>query len=571
MGQGVQERWVIREADDALCQNIAKECGIHEAVARVLVGRGITSCEEVNAFLNPSLQDLLAPTEIPGMREAVEMVGRALSDGKPICVYGDYDVDGLCSTAQIVSFFKALGTKVLPFIPNRKEDGYGLQLNRLEALTAKGFKLFISVDCGTNNREEARFLKEKGCELIVLDHHQVHSLPEEAIVVNPHRQDCVLAFKDFASSGIVYLFLNALRSYLGQERAPIKTEDFLDLATIGTIGDVMPLIGQNRIIAKFGLPLLRAPKRLGLQAIKEAARIRNDVNAWAVAFVIAPRLNATGRIGDANLSLDLLLSTDVEEARTLAEKLNEDNKARQILQKQVCDQAVSMLDLEALSHKALVVWGDGWHEGVIGIVASEMVEMFHRPALVLTRKNDILVGSGRSVSGFDIGKAIDSLKGFLLRGGGHRLAAGVTLKLKDFSEFCKRFLEIADREIPDDALVPEIQIDAVIELKDLNQRLFQDSARLEPFGVGNREPVFMARDVEIRDLKIVGKNEDHLSLRLKQGKDEKRAVFFSFKETVSRSFFDECGKVDIAFTLSRDGYTGDVIARIVSIRKGRNA
>jgi single-stranded-DNA-specific exonuclease len=570
MAQGLQERWVIREADNAVCRKVARECGIHEGVARALVGRGFTSCEEVNGFLNPSLDDLYDPSAFVGMEDAVQRVQNAIASGNPICIYGDYDVDGLCSTAQIVCFFKELGIEVFPFIPKRHEDGYGLQLGRLEKLAGKGFRLFISVDCGTNNKEEARFLKEKGCELVVLDHHQVHSLPEDAIVVNPHRQDD-LAFKDFASSGIVYYFLKALSSYFGKQTTSKKTEDFLDLAAIGTIGDVMPLVGQNRILAKFGLPLLREPKRVGIRALKEVAQIKNGVSSWAVSFALAPRLNATGRLGDANVSLDLLLSTDLEEARLLAQKLDQENRDRQILQNDVRDQAVCIVDLEALSHKALVLCGEGWHEGVLGIVASKMVEMFHRPCIVLTRKDDALVGSGRSIACFDLGKAIDSLRGLLLRGGGHRLAAGLTLKDKDFPEFRKRFFEIADRDIADDALVPELQIDAVIELRDLNEKLFQDCMRLEPFGVGNKEPVFMARDVGIRDLRIVGKNEDHLALRLKQGRDERKAVFFRFEERVPRSFFDGCGNVDVAFAVSMDDYTGDACARIVSIRKGNSA
>ena len=571
MAQGLQERWVIKEADEAVCRKVAMECGIHEGVARALVARGFTSCEEVMGFLNPSLDDLFDPMGFAGMQEAVEVVQNAISSGKPICVYGDYDVDGLCSSAQIVRFFKELGIEVFPFIPKRHEDGYGLQLGRLEELAGKGFRLFISVDCGTNNKEEARFLKEKGCELVVLDHHQVHSLPEDAIVVNPHRKDFERPFKDFASSGLVFFFLRALRSHLAHERTPIRTEDFLDLAAIGTIGDVMPLVGQNRILAKFGLPLLREPKRVGIRALKEVAQIKNGVSSWAVSFALAPRLNAAGRLGDANVSLDLLLSTDLEEARLLAQKLDQENRDRQILQNDVCNQAVSIVDLEALSHKALVLCGEGWHEGVLGIVASKMVEMFNRPCIVLTRKDDVLVGSGRSIACFDLGKAIDSLRGLLLRGGGHRLAAGLTLKDKDFPEFRKRFFEIADRNIADDALVPELQIDAVIELRDLNEKLFQDCMRLEPFGVGNKEPIFMARNVEIEDRKIVGKNEDHLVLRLKQGKDEKRAVFFRFEERVPRSFFDGCGLVDVAFTVSIDDFTGDACARIVSIRKGSSA
>ncbi|MBM4394976.1 MAG: single-stranded-DNA-specific exonuclease RecJ [Deltaproteobacteria bacterium] len=562
-------RWVIAAPDPALVATVAAAAGVPRPVAEALVNRGVTDAASAATFLEPRLADLNDPLRMRDMDLAVARTVRAIEAGERVCVHGDYDADGLTATALLSCFFEAVGAPVATHVPDRFRDGYGLSADRVRAMAAEGVKLAITVDCGVTAVDEVVLARALGVDVVVLDHHQPGgALPDAVAVVDPHRADCGFPFKDLSAAGIAFYFAGAVRRALvSAGRLADKAVDLrplLDLAAIGTIADVVPLLGDNRVLAAAGVRRLNESPRLGLVALKAVAGIGGGkpVTSGNVAFQLAPRLNATGRLGDAAASLSLLLARDPEEAKRYAEALDRENSARRGVEAGVLASAVAQVEAAGgATHRIVIAAGDGWHPGVVGIVASRLVERYCRPAVVIGIEDDMARGSCRSVRGFDIGQALARVGGLLVRHGGHAMAAGLTLHAARLADLFDALHALADREVPDESLVPSVRVDAVVRPEEADEALLAAIARLQPFGMGNPEPVLALLDVPVRESRRVGAGQEHVQLRLGEGATPLRAIWFEASDQPRPG-----SRVDVAFTLSADDMAGGPRLKVKDVR-----
>lgn len=563
----MQKRWVTKAVSNRKADQLSAALDVSSVTAHILVGRGLETPEACRQFLNPTLSSMPDPLLLKGMPEAVERVLLALKNAEAVCVYGDYDVDGISGTALLVSFLRRVGLNCSYFIPNRFDDGYGLSEEALERIIDSGAKLIISVDCGITSVKEANFCKKSGVGLIILDHHTPgESIPEAAAVVNPLQTGCPYPFKMLAGVGVAFNFLVALRSRMRKEGlfamgGEPDLREWLDLVTLGTIADVVPLIGQNRIYTILGLQRLGKSDRPGIVALKKTAGIKDSVTCGQVGFRLAPRLNASGRMESALPGVDLLLSSDADKCNTIAEELSSANAERQAVEQRIMEQAISMLDIYPAC-RSIVLASREWHQGVIGIVASRLVERYHRPTILLAIDEDgNAKGSGRSIPGFHLLDAIkacsDRLEGF----GGHRHAAGVGLKAENIDMFAVAFEAFASQLLDDSDLIPLLDIDAEVRPLQLTLALVSELQKLEPFGAGNPEPTLMLRSVSVVDRRTVG--DGHLKLRISAEGQIFSAIAFRQAECVTD------GLLDIAFMPECNTWNNSTALqlRIKSIRK----
>ncbi len=544
----MQKKWVVKTAVDADAEELSRSLGVCSITARILLGRGIATTEEGTNFLAPALSTMPDPFLLKGMQSAVERVIRARTSGEAVCVYGDYDVDGISGTALLVSFLRQVGVVCSYFIPNRFDDGYGLSEEALQQIIEAGAALIISVDCGITALKEAQFCQSVGVDLIILDHHTPREcIPEAVAVVNPLQPGCAYPFKLLAGVGVAFNLLVALRSRLRQEKAFLPGEepdlrDWLDLVALGTIADVVPLVDQNRTYAFFGLQRLENSKRPGIDALKAVAGIKGAVSCGQVGFRLAPRLNAAGRMESAVPGVQLLLGTSSAECSAIADELDTANAERQAVEREILEQAVAMVDGGARypACKSIVLASRDWHQGVIGIVASRLVERYHRPTILIAiDEHGDAKGSGRSIPGFHLLDALNACSGHLDHFGGHRYAAGVGLKAECVDDFAAAF-ETAVGEILGDIIpVPLLDIDVAVCPTEVNLALAHELQRMEPFGAGNPEPVLMMRGVTVVERRIVG--DGHLKLRVSANGQIFNAIAFRQAECLTD------GPLDIAF------------------------
>jgi len=567
-------RWIIVEPAQEAVESLQVSLDLPTVVAAALVNRGIDSPEATETFLDPRLSGLGDPSLMHDMDRAVERTIEALNRNETICIYGDYDADGITSTALLASFFDMISSQVRTFLPDRIRDGYGLNADRLKELVDDGVGLFIAVDCGTKNREEADLVRSMGADLIVLDHHSTgETLPRVAALVNPHRRDCEFPFKDLAAVGVAFYFVGAMRRALVEagrlERNDVDVRLLLDLVCVGTITDAVPLLEDNRVLVAAGLRLLSEEPRLGLSALKAVAGIRNrPVTSGGVAFQLGPRLNAVGRLGNPAIGLDLLMARDPEEASRFADKLDNENLRRREVEADVLEQAVRQVeDAGGPQHRAVVVSGDGWHPGVVGIVASKLLETYKRPAVVIGVNDGIGRGSCRSVSGFDIGEALSRLSHLLVKSGGHPMAAGLTVEPGRIADFRHSLHELADEEIDDESLVPLVRLDAELPLGTINVGLVESLRGLAPHGIGNPEPVFGAFRVEVEKARKVGRDRRHLQLSFRGDGVSVPAIWWGGGEADGPSRGDI---VDVAFTLMLDDRTGRPRMKVREVRANQS-
>lgn len=528
-------RWYWPEPQPELVATLARSCGLLEVTARVLVTRGFTRPEAVEAFLRDQDDPSLDPFQLAGMEAAVARLQEALRRGESIAVYGDYDVDGQSGTALMVAFLRRLGARVSYYVPHRLQEGYGLHLPALRRLRERQVDLVVTVDCGISALEAAQGAAEMGLDLIITDHHQVPpQLPPARAVVNPHRSDCAYPFKELAGVGVAFKLAQALWQSLG---CPPEADPngFLDLVALGTVADVMPLLGENRTLVRRGLERLNQAPRLGLSALRETAGLKGELGAGHVAYMLAPRLNAGGRLQDATAGVRLLLTEAPTEARELAGELERLNRVRQSLEAFILQQARQQVegsgnDLQDVP--ALVVAGEGWHPGVIGIVASRLVDLYYRPTLVIGVEGEWAKGSGRSAGGLHLFAALSRLGDLFESFGGHASAAGFTLAAARVQELRERFPQVALEELrpllATGQMLPEVRIDAEVRLEELTEPVVAELERLGPFGAGNPSPVLGHRWLQVETLRKVGSGEQHLQLVLRQPGDEEgvKAVGF---------------------------------------------
>jgi len=523
-------RWQLGEGTgrDAVQQGarLASVLGIPAPVGRVLWARGYREPAQAERFLEPRLEYLPNPFELKGIEAAVSRLQRALAQGERVCVYGDYDVDGVTSTALLVSVLRKLGGNVEFYVPHRLVEGYGLNVRALEKLAARGTRLVVSADCGVTAVAEIDAAARLGLDVVVIDHHTAsQDLPRALAILNPHQPGCTFPGRELAAVGVAFHLLLALRKRLREagwfaSRPEPNLREVLDLVALGTIADVVPLTGPNRVLVHFGLQELARGARIGVLALKSVAQLAGEVTAGDVGFKLGPRINAAGRLDDASVGVRLLLSEDPREARALAEQLDRANAERQDLQVRIASEAIAHAEKlgPPEARRTLVVSSSGWHVGVVGIVAARLVERFHRPALVIAEEGGVAKGSGRSVEGFHLYDALARCAHHLTKFGGHKHAAGVTLDTGRISEFAEA-LEAEGREALDPAqLSARLRIDAELHPREVRMELASQLRRLAPFGAGNPEPVFFCRELAAHEVRLLpdkkGTGPGHLKLRL---------------------------------------------------------
>lgn len=526
----MQTNWVLKKSDPTVVADLMTGLNLQPATAKLLASRGLIEPVLAQEFLSPSLSGMLDPFLLAGMEQAVERLTLARQHQEQVCIYGDYDVDGVTATALLVSGLAALGLRVGYHIPHRMDDGYGLNSEALRTIRAQGVSLCISVDCGVTGIEEALVCRSIGLDLIITDHHQpLDRLPEAVAVVNPHRTDCGYPFKGLAGVGVAFNLLVAVRSRLREQgelgdNGP-DLRQWLDLVALGTVADVVPLLGQNRLLVAAGLQRMEYSTRTGICALKQVAGVNGPVSAGQVGFRLAPRLNAAGRLESAVPGVELLLTTDRSLADRLARELDEANHERQAVERRILHEALSMVEAGGgvAGRYSIVLASADWHPGVVGIVASRLVERYHRPTILLAVQDDGTVkGSGRSINGFHLLEALHDCASLLTRYGGHRVAAGVSLTVENCGAFAEAFEQAAAARLDRENLVPSLLLDVELEPEDLTMVLVNDLQRLAPFGAGNPEPVVCVRGLRVMEKKVVG--TDHLRLRLARGRHYLNAI-----------------------------------------------
>lgn len=552
--------WEHLPCDEDHARALARELHVHPIVARLLVLRGFAAADQASNFLNPSLDQLHDPFLLTDLRAGVDRLLAAIARGERIAVHGDYDVDGITSTVILRRMIEKLHGEVVHFIPERLRDGYGLQPEAIELLHAKGVRVVVTVDCGIRSREAAQRARELGVDLVITDHHEPErALPPALAVINPRRHDCAYPDKDLAGVGVAFKMVHGLCAKSDHLR---WLPSFLKLAAIGTVADVVPLRGENRVIARLGLEqLTRGPHTAGLQALLDVTGLTaRKIGSHEVGFVLAPRVNAAGRMNTPDLATRLLLATApgmTGEARRLAERLDAENTKRREEEAEVLRDARGRVTKDPAigAQNALVVWADGWHRGVIGIVASKLVDEFHRPVVVVSVDGETAHGSGRSIRGFDLLAGLEHCADLFDRFGGHRQAAGLTLPAARLPELRTRLADYANERLAPQDLVPQLAIDARLQLADINARLLEGLDALEPFGIGNRRPVFHAGAVEVVDGPRVVKNR-HISMTVRQGRTRFRGMAWraADREEFVRA---RAGALDLAFSLTENTFRGN--------------
>ncbi|GJQ61690.1 MAG: single-stranded-DNA-specific exonuclease RecJ [Melioribacteraceae bacterium] len=549
----LKKRWTLKEqADEKLVLALADSLNISNILSNLLIKRNITNFYEAKAFFRPTIEMLHDPFLMDGMEAASKRVIKAITGNERICVYGDYDVDGTCSAALMTLFLAELGANVTTYIPNRITEGYGISNTSIDSLEADGVNLIISVDCGITAVEEVAHANSKGIDTIICDHHKPKEvIPDAVAVLDALKPGCDYPFKYLSGAGVAFKLARAVGDRIGRIDMALK---YLDLVALAGAADIVPLVDENRVLVKKGLDQINNNPRPGLAALMRSARMEpGNLSAGQIVFTVAPRINAVGRLGDAKRAVELFMTSDHNEAKGLAEILESENFERRKIDESTYSDALAVAQevVDFDNDPGIVLHGDNWHPGVIGIVASRLVEKYYRPSVMLTTIDGVAKGSARSIVGFNIYKALHRCEDLLLQFGGHEAAAGLALEIKNVPEFRKRFNEILRETLSEDDILPEVNIDTKISLSEITPKFVRILDQFAPFGPGNMRPVFMAEDVEvIYNPRIVGTN--HLVTCVKQNANDKIFDVIGFN---LGAFAEEIDKdknlVDIVFTIEK--------------------
>ena len=558
--RSIKYKWKYDKVDGDILARVASENNIPVPVAELMIKKGLETKEDIDLFFNGSLKSLRNPFDILDMEKAAERIAQAVMNHESICIYGDYDVDGVTATALMYIFLMQCGANVSYYIPNRLEEGYGLNKDAITEIHQRDTNLIITVDCGISAIDEVLLAKELGMDIIITDHHQPSKeLPVAAdAIINPMREHDLYPNKTLAGVGVAFKVVMALRFTLRkynffQQDAP-NIRNLLDIVTLGTIADVMPLIDENRIFVRHGLELMNGDSvRIGIDELKKVIDSLSTVKKMKtsnIGYQIAPRINAMGRMASSDKSLKLLVTQNRLEARQLAVELDNENKYRQMIERDILQQTFDIIEKNryAEDEGGIVVASEDWHPGVIGIVASRVVDKYFRPTIILTDDNGVYKGSARSIPSFHLYDGLSSLSDMLISFGGHKYAAGVKIAKENLDEFRKKFNELVKANVKKEDFIPEINIDAEIESKDITSEIMQYLEKLEPYGQGNKEPVFFMRNVSKYQYETyVGKEQNHLKCIFEKKGMLFDAIGFNMKDY--KDIIAENDEFDILFSL----------------------
>lgn len=540
-----KKRWTYQETHDAEVKALQKQLNIHPIICKLLVHRNIKTFDKAKDFFRPSLEHLHDPFLMKDMDIAIERIEKAIIQNERVLIYGDYDVDGTTAVSLVYSYFKDISDKILYYIPDRYTEGYGISFQGIDFAAENNVTLMIALDCGIKAHDKISYAKNKGIDFIICDHHLPgDTLPDAVAILDPKRSDCSYPFDDLSGCGIGFKLIQAYsqKNNLNAE----KIYDQLDLVAVSIASDLVSIIGENRILAKFGVDKINTNPRAGFKALMNELKLNRNLDITDLVFIIGPRINAAGRIAHGSEAVTLLIEENYDAALEKTKKVQQNNTDRKTLDKDITEEAFAMIDTdEVLVHKkSTVLYQEHWHKGVIGIVASRLIEKYHRPTIILASSNGKAVGSGRSVPGFDLHDAIDACSEHLVQFGGHKYAAGLTIELHKINDFKTAFDKIVSERITEEQLIPQIEIDAEIELTDINEKFFNIVEQMGPFGPGNMRPIFVTKNVyDTGYSKIL--NGNHLKLNiLKDGQNPKNGIGFGMGDYMkiieSKETFDIC-------------------------------
>lgn len=548
----MNKEWKIYEVDEKKVEEISSKYNLNKLISTILANRNITTEEEIRLFLSPTRKDFHNPFLITDMEKSVERIIKAIENNEKVTIYGDYDVDGITSITVLKSFLKDRGLETSQYIPNRLNEGYGLNNNAIEKIKQQGCDLMITVDCGISAINEINYASSLGIETIITDHHEPgNEIPKAFAVIDNKRKDSKYPFRELAGVGVVFKLIQAIGIKLG-----LKEEEYLkylDIVCVGTISDIVPLVDENRVIAKLGLMLIRQTRNIGLKSIIDTSGY-TKIDSNSISFGIAPRINACGRMGKAEDALELFLSKNYNEVSELAKKLNDYNKLRQDTEKEIYENAIKQIEQNKLDkNNSIIVGGHNWHHGVIGIVSSKITEMYFKPSILLSFEEDgIGTGSGRSIPGFDLHEALTKCLGSVEKFGGHSMAVGLTVKKEKFEEFKKEFEQIATKSNVSE-IIPVINIDAKIDFSAINKDMVESLKQLEPFGEGNKMPVFVFKNLKIDSIRALSEGK-HLKLTLKEGSTVVNAIGFNIGDLADEYRIGD--KIDVVGVLEVNNFNG---------------
>ena len=558
------------EQETLKADTLSQETGINPKLCQLLISRGVSTSEDVKRFFRPSLTDLHDPFLMDGMAIAVDRINQALGRKERILVYGDYDVDGTTAVALVYRFLQQFTTNIDYYIPNRYNDGYGVSIKGVDYAKETGVKLVIVLDCGVKAVDEITYAKELGIDFIVCDHHvQDEVLPPAVAILNPKLIGSNYPYSHLSGCGVGFKLMQAFAKDNGIEFSQLIP--YLDLEAVSIASDIVPIMGENRILAYHGLRQINHNPSTGLRAIIEVCGLKDkEIKINDIIFKIGPRINASGRIQTGKEAVDLLTEKDYNRALELSNQINEYNEARKDLDKTMTEEANLIVDnLEGLADKrSIVLYNEDWHRGVIGIVASRLTELFYRPSVVLTKTNDIATGSARSVADFDVYKAIESCRDLLENFGGHPYAAGLSLKVENIEEFTRRFEEYVSEHIQPTQTDAVINIDEELAFKDISMKLFNDLKRFEPYGPDNMKPIFCTRNVyDFGTSRVVGRNQEHIKLELVDNNSSRVMNGIAFGQSSQARYIKSKQAFDICYTIEENTHKrNEVQLQIESIK-----
>ncbi len=564
----MDKKWNILSSETLLVKKLSEELNVSEIIARLLVIRGITTYKEAEEFFRPKISDLHNPFLMKGMEKAVDRMHLAILNNERILIYGDYDVDGTTSVAMMYDFLQKRTKNIEYYIPCRNNEGYGLSIKAINFAKQQKISLVITLDCGIGAIKQIEYANQIGLDIIICDHHKPkEEIPKAIAILNPKQKDCLYPYKELSGCGVGFKFIQAFSLFMKEPFSSIK--EYLDLLVVSIAADIVDVTGENRILAFYGLKQINFAPRVGLKLLIKYLGKKSDINMTDILFGIAPRINAAGRINHANKAVEILKTKDILQANQIANEIEEHNKFRKEIEKKITNEALEMIDV---NKKSTVVFNKNWHKGVIGIVASRLIENHYKPTIVLAEKDGFFIGSGRSVRGFDLYEAISKCSYLCENFGGHKYAAGVTIRKKNLIKFAVEFEKTVSSKIKKEQLIPKIDIDMQIEIQDINDKLFRIIKQFEPFGPKNPKPVFSAENnIDNGYAKKIGKDKEHLKINIKTKSNTIGGIGFGlgnrFDHLIKGKAFDVC------FSLAENQWNGEKKIQLIlkDIRERRKS